>query len=535
MKSCLFIFLFLVGSFLNAFCRNDEKEVSHLSAFSFSLQEAPFYFLKPVPATIMILSKVELSFFRNQSIVTQYRYKVEIPEGGGTVIDRNITRWSPWIGFDLIELIIPSLDREGGYKLNIEFRTSKNNEILKFEKLFYVYRFNPASAVETSRSLIEPVKANTGSRPMLVSEVPATKTKPVTENTSKNARPPVDKATAKSILPSGSTAKIIAPAIEKVTIKSRSIGILALNKIDLKEDSKYKELIHQKDEQDVMKARPLTVPENKPAQPAVGPNHETAINIKDNNGNTPLLAAILAGENEYTKSLIDQGADLNIKNKLDLSPMHIAVFLNNRTVVNHLLMKGAEVDIKGNTGYTPLHIASELNHSMLVKDLLYAGASRNITTDQKLSAKAIARIQNNNEVVKILVSKGAFTLTPPESGSNQTGNSRNIARLSPKYEFSLPYNGELLRKRQLNNLMKIISIPVFTIATAGTIYLRTEANNHYSSYINAETREMAKHHYDMTTQFDTYTYISGGLSLTSAFGIVHLINRKKSISNKMRK
>jgi len=336
--------------------------------------------------------------------------------------------------------------------------------------------------------------------------VPANKSQPITENTLKDARPGADKATTKSKLPAGPTAKMIAPAIDKVTIKSRSIGILALNGIDI-----------------------------KPAQPAAQPMHETAINIKDNNGNTPLIAAILAGENDYALSLIDQGADLNIKNKLDLSPLHIAVFLNNRTVTNHLLMKGADVDIKGNSGYTPLHIASELNHAILAKDLLNKGAGTSIKTDQKLSPKAIARIQNNNEVVKIITSKSAYTTALSESSSNQTGTSRNIVRLSPKYEFSLPYNEELLRKRQFNNIMTFVSIPVFSLAAAGTFYVRAKANNYYSSYKNAETMEMAKHYYDKTMQFDAYTYISGGLSLTSAFGIVHSAIRRKSISNKMRK
>lgn len=517
MKSCLFIILFHTCSLLNCFCFSDEKGISYLSGFSISPQEAPFYFLKVVPPTIKILNKADLSFFRNQSIVTQYRYRLEIPEGGGNAIDMNLARWSPWIAFDFIELIIPTLDREGGYRLNIEYRTSKSSEILKFEKLFYVYRFNPALSVETPKTKTEPVKSTTGSRPNQVSEVPLKKTPPVTDNTSRINRPAAGKATVQPKLTSGPTGKRTTPVIGKITIKYASFNFLALNGIDLNNESIFRNQIHQ------------------PGQPSATPVLEAATNTINNNGNTQLIAAILSGENDNAISLIDQGADLNLKNELDLSPLHIAVFLNNKTIVNHLLMKGADANLRGNSGYTPLHIASELNHAILARDLLYNGAGSGMKTDQKLSAKSIARIQENSEIVKIITSKGAYTPAQPDSSSNQTGISRNIVRLSPRYEFSLPYNEDLLRKRQFNKIMTLVSIPLFSIASAGTFYLRAKANNYYSSYKNAETIDMAKHYYDKTMQLDTYTYISGGLSITSAFGMVHSAIRKKSISNKMRK
>ncbi len=535
MKSCLFVILFLSGTFVNGFCHEDENEISPLSEFLYPPQEAPFYFLKSIPATIKLLGKAELSFFRNQSIVTQYRYRLEIPDGGSTVIDRNISRWSPWIGFDFIELIVPVLDLEGGYKLSIEYRTSKNTGILRFEKLFYVYRINPESAVESSEIKTDPVKANSGSTPGQPKGLQPIKAKPVIENASINTREKPVITTAKKKPASGSAAKIIVPPIAKIPIGTNNIGILDLNGIDLNEKSLFYNQTSQNRPKKLANTETPVRPEDLPSQPVASLNPGAGINEKDNDGNTALIASILAGETGNALSIMDQGADLNIKNKLDLSPLHIAVFLDNRMIVNHLLLKGAEVDIKGNSGYTPLHIASELNHAILVKELLSRGASKSIKTDQKLSPKTIARIQNNNEVIKILVSKNHDNLTLTESASNPSGTSRNIASLSPKYEFSLPYNNELVRKRQFNNIMRLVSIPVFSLAAAGTFYFRSKANNYYTSYKTAETMEMAKHYYDKTMQLDTYTYISGGLSFTSAFGIVHFANRKKSISNKMRK
>ena len=120
MKTCFSILvIFLVPVFIILVLLLKLK--FFLSEFSL-YQETPFYFLKPVPPTIKLPDKIDLSFFRNQSVVSQYRYRLEIPAGGVTAIDRNFTRWSPWISFDFIEFIIPMLDREGGYKLNIEYK-----------------------------------------------------------------------------------------------------------------------------------------------------------------------------------------------------------------------------------------------------------------------------------------------------------------------------------------------------------------------------------------------------------------------------
>jgi hypothetical protein len=169
----------------------------------------------------------------------------------------------------------------------------------------------------------------------------------------------------------------------------------------------------------------------------------------------------------------------------------------------------------------------------LAKDLLFKGANTRLKTDQKLTPKAIAKIQNNSEMTKLIDKKGSYTLNFPISNSTRNTTLLNSGKLSPKYDFSLPYDKDLVKKRQFNKVLRIISIPVFSISAAGAVFLRSEANNYYSSYKNAETIEMAQHYYDKTMQYDTYTYISGGVSLASVFGIIHSAIRQKSISNKM--
>jgi len=587
MKSYLSIFLIIICSSLNnATVKAGEEDF--LKDFIID-QEAPFYFLKPVPPAIKLPDKIDLSFFRNQSIVTEYRYRLEIPPGGATAIDRNFTRWSPWISFNFIEFIIPILDREGGYRLNVEYKSSKGGEILKFEKLFYVYRVIPGTFVEITKTETAPVSDITPSIQAQSIDKTVTKTQPVLSNTASKTKPGINL-----------NLKRVTTSVDKIVIKPNSISFLSLNILDQRDrfPDGRKPVAQEirggvaQNTESILKitinglaketdpAKILNVKEhNLLLAESINRNDETlfnklirdeteivlkgpdggnifhlmndsisndeviailknkgiSINQTDNNGNSPLHNAIFSGENEYAVSLINQGADLNLKNKLELSPLHLAAFLNDRQMANQLMLKGAEIDNRGNSGYTPLHIASELNHVRLAKDLLYMGANARARTNQKLTPKAIARIQNNYEMAKLISKKGAFTLELPLSNSSGTGNLRNYAEPNPKYDFSLPYDKGLLKRRQLNKIASIVSIPVFVICTVGTVYFRSEANNFFSSYKNAENIEIAKHFYNKTMQYDAFTYISGGVSLVSAFEIVHSAIRKKSISNKMRK
>jgi hypothetical protein len=264
-------------------------------------------------------------------------------------------------------------------------------------------------------------------------------------------------------------------------------------------------------------------------------NKGFSINESDNDGNSPLHSAILSGERGYASSLINQGADLNVKNNMELSPLHLAVILKDEEAVEVLLDKGAGINLKGNTGYTPLHIASELNYVEIAKNLLNNGAKNGIKTNQGLTPKTIAEIQKNLEIVKMISKKGTDTLTSVRSNSNKSVILLNSDKQNPKIDFNLPYDSELAKKRQFSKVIQIISVPVFVLSAAGTIYLKSEANHYYSLSKTAETEEMAKYYYDKTTQYDKYAYISIGISLVSVYGFIHSTISKKNINSKMYK
>lgn len=582
----LFIFLFFDCNIING---NEclFKAESFLPEDSYS-QKAPFYFLKNVPSSLKLFSGTDLSFFRDQSIVSSYRYRIDIPAGNATAIDRILTRWSPWLTFDFIEIIIPVLDLEGAYKLIIEYQRDKSDEILRFERVFYVYRLIGAYTGDPveSRTLPPPVEKKietSGS----VQKTPDRNT--VLRNTSvSNEKMPVKTLKSKDFI-----------SLDKVVLNTSTIDLLKLNPIgkdpsqtganitmsnqtgnndteginifdqNTREQSNKAGIEASRSEPDnnnllkeAFESKNVKMVKSSILKGAgsnfigfeggnvfhllsdstaddevvkVLINNNISLNGADDRGNSPLHLAILNSQNNYARLLINNGADLDSKNKLDLSPLHLASILDNRQIAGELIINGAEVDSFGNSGYTPLHIASELNHLEIASELLSMGANPKLKTFQGLKAKEIAKIQNNREMSRLL--GGSFDVSSDASdlSSSQAISYLRTARLNPKFEFSLQYDEGLVKKRQINKVVGMISIPALLLSSSGVAFLKSRADHYYSLYQKAETIDMARLYYDNALQYDTYTYITGGFSVISIYGIIHTALRKNTINKRLLK
>jgi ankyrin repeat protein len=591
MKYFLFIIMLFYSTNHCEISSVNKTEEPYVPAFFLS-QQAPFYFLNSIPAAVKLAGKINLSFFRNQSIVFQYRYRLELPNGVISDIDRRFITWSPWTKDNLTEFMVPRLDQEGGYKLIIEYMTPELGETRKFEKPFYVYRENPKINDKIAESKTVPMS----------NEIQ--KTAPNVDKTSAKTTTEIDKTSVKQTTATNKTLTdtkpVTAPIPDQTESKTASNAISATDKSNKQNEPANANQVAVKDSKKEIAS--VSVPsvvnistapseKNKDVEKSVIPDYNKllaeaienkdanlfrnsiqngancnikstdggnifhiidgtlaneemistlksrgiSINEPDSYGNSPLHVAVLEGKKEYATLLINQGADLNLKNNLELAPLHIAAFLDDNEVVEHLLNKGAELNLKGNSGYTPLHIASEMNHMKVAKDLLLAGAKDNLKTDQKLTPKAIARIQNNPEMYKMIGKKGSYGYDSQESYSATSITPLHPVSQNPKYDFNLPYDNRLVKKRQFNKVVQIISMPIFIAGTYMTTRLNHEANNYYSLYKRAESEAKARVYYDKTKRYDSYTYISGGISLMSLYGFIHSTSKKKSISNKMYK
>jgi serine/threonine protein kinase len=80
--------------------------------------------------------------------------------------------------------------------------------------------------------------------------------------------------------------------------------------------------------------------------------YQAKIDVKDNNGNTPLILAITVKNNDIAKFLISKGADVKRVGSNGRSPLIAAI--DNIELVEILLAKGADPNMPNDNGETPL-------------------------------------------------------------------------------------------------------------------------------------------------------------------------------------
>ena len=573
MRYCLLFILLFYGFDLKNDDYSSESEKHSITA-STLFQKDPFYFVNNVPGKVKLLDRVDLSFFRNQLIVFQFRYRLDIPRGVESTIDRNLITWSSWTNNDLTPFIVPRLDQEGGYKLIIEYKTANSKETHRFEKVFYVYKPYPlnipvaagtkvpagtntsetksnavvakaaASTAATASTPLPPAatapaaKRADSSSPVAINSTKTRSTSPNKQMNLKNFRIKIHFIPEVEVVSANRVDEKPNAKIENSGSASKDLNIYLVEAIEKRDTGKISELIKigagvgLKDKNGGNIFHLLNGSLAGKYLISTLKTRGFSINEPDNFGNTPLHKAIISGDSYYVRSLINQGSGLNLRNNLELAPLHLAVLLNNEVIVDELLLKEADINSKGNTGYTPLHIAAEKNYPEIAVNLLSSGARKKIKTDQGLSAKTIASIQNNYEILQIL--KGSYESADFIKQTQQKNTSGlNREKQSVYIDFNLPYDQKLSKKRKLNNFIQILTIPVFTISSACAVYFKTEADKYYELSRIAETEEMAKVYYDKMTGYDNATYISAGISVVSVYGFIHSTLRKKNISRKM--
>lgn len=81
--------------------------------------------------------------------------------------------------------------------------------------------------------------------------------------------------------------------------------------------------------------------------------------------NTPLQAALLAGQLATARLLLDHGADPLVRQARGFTPLHEAALLGRRDLVDLLLGAGAEINSRSDDGRTPVTEALRGKHAEL--------------------------------------------------------------------------------------------------------------------------------------------------------------------------
>lgn len=100
-----------------------------------------------------------------------------------------------------------------------------------------------------------------------------------------------------------------------------------------------------------------------------------SVNVRDDDGDTPLTWAVQNGHIESVEKLISAGADPNMKDGIyGAGPLHWAVSEENEEIVELLIKRGAQINMVNNFGQTPLFMARGKNNAALIKLLKRHGA-----------------------------------------------------------------------------------------------------------------------------------------------------------------
>jgi pectate lyase len=132
----------------------------------------------------------------------------------------------------------------------------------------------------------------------------------------------------------------------------------------------------------------------------------TNVDTKDENGRTPLLRAITGEHIDAVKFLIEAGVDVNTRDGQGYVPLVYALWAMNSDIVKLLLDKGADVQAKDKSGYTPLHWAVMMGSKESTELILEAGGDVRVESTTGETPLDLAR-QGGPEIVELLRKHGA--------------------------------------------------------------------------------------------------------------------------------
>lgn len=141
------------------------------------------------------------------------------------------------------------------------------------------------------------------------------------------------------------------------------------------------------------------------------------LNGLDEDGETPLTAAALAGRQEMVKLLLDHGAGTMVRNAGGFTVLHAAAYAGHRQIVELVLARGTEIDDQNNKAkITALHAAAERNHVDIATQLVGGGARIDIKELNGWTPLARATFKRYREMVLFLRGHGGECPTVKEVG-----------------------------------------------------------------------------------------------------------------------
>ncbi len=128
----------------------------------------------------------------------------------------------------------------------------------------------------------------------------------------------------------------------------------------------------------------------------------SALNAADDNGATPLAAAVSRGHRKAVDALLAAGADTRVKTANGNSILHIAAASGEAALILLLVAARVPVDSVNSHGDTPLMLGVKARCLACAKNLIAASASTRLRNVDGLTALDIARLSTDKALIELL-------------------------------------------------------------------------------------------------------------------------------------
>jgi ankyrin repeat protein len=145
------------------------------------------------------------------------------------------------------------------------------------------------------------------------------------------------------------------------------------------------------------------------------------VDVRNNEGSTPLLMAISNRHIELTRYLLRQNASVNAKNIRKYNPLHAACNNASVEITSELIDKyKADIHAKTIAGFSPLHFACSgcEERRSLVQLLLHRDTSVEAQDSIGRTSLFLAASRGNSDIVRLLLSHSANPLVEDRLGNN---------------------------------------------------------------------------------------------------------------------
>jgi ankyrin repeat protein len=89
--------------------------------------------------------------------------------------------------------------------------------------------------------------------------------------------------------------------------------------------------------------------------------HKALVNVKDEDGYTPLHFAVYKDNIEIVRLLLDFKADPNAQDEDGCTPLHFSAFNENKEICKMLIDRGSDAEIENNLGVNALSVLLQKN------------------------------------------------------------------------------------------------------------------------------------------------------------------------------